>query len=107
MEILKELPNEMNFNVIKFMKHPVAEIVKTGDFSYARFEILHKILERNSEHGSAFDRGMADAYYNRDMNPHKWIIQEGQRPIRDEDLSDEEIEEYEIGFEFTFDRKIY
>ena len=105
MELINELPNEIHFNVIKFMRHPLAEIVCKSAFRFERDKIMYKVFERTNVYGSPFDRGRADSYYNRDCNHHKWIIQEGQRPIRDEDLNDQEIEEYELGYDWNQDRK--
>ena len=57
MELINELPNEIHFNVIKFMKHPLAEIVDdTINFRPRRENILFKIFKRNHLQGSAFDR---------------------------------------------------
>ena len=101
MEILNKIPNEIHFNVIKFLRHPLAEIVCKSAFRFERDKIMYKVFVRTNVYGSPFDRGSADSYYNRDCNHHKWIIQEGQRPIRDEDLNDQEIEEYELGYEWN------
>ena len=97
MELINELPNEIHFNVIKFLKHPLAEIVDDSMwFRPKRENILFKILKRNRLQGAAFDRGRADAYYDRKWDPHKWIYTDlNQRPIRDIHLSEEEFEEYD------------
>ena len=105
MEILNKIPNEIQFNVIKFLRNPVAEIILSVDFRYERDKLFFKILKRNRLYGSAFDRGKADAYYGRDWEPHKWIIQIDQSPIRDIDISEEEMKEYKIGYGFEEDRK--
>ena len=105
MELINELPNEIHFNVIKFMRHPLAEIVCTSDFMFKKDFFMFKVFRRNSVHGSPFDRGVSDSYYCRDWQPHKWIIQEGQKPIRDLNLSDQEFEEYELGYDWNQDRK--
>lgn len=52
---------------------------------------------------SPYDRGSADAYYNRPAVPHKWL---GNFPTtRDENLTDEERAEYWRGFEEENGRK--
>ena len=38
MELIKELPNEIHFNVIKFMSHPVADLMKQRINSYNKSE---------------------------------------------------------------------
>ena len=106
MELITELPNEIHFNVIKFMKHPLAEIVDDFHFRPRRENILFNILKRNRLDGSAFDRGRADAYYDRKWDPHKWIYTSlYERPTRDIRLREEEFEEYEIGYSWEHDRK--
>ena len=38
MEFIKELPSEIQFNVIKFMSHPVADLMKQRINSYNKSE---------------------------------------------------------------------
>jgi hypothetical protein len=53
----------------------------------------------NKRHGSPYDRGSADSYYRRDMNPHYYVgdtyfselVKEGQ-------MTSKEIAEYVQGF---------
>lgn len=53
-------------------------------------------------HGGPFDRGMADSYYRRPRLPHKWPdgTYNGERVVGG-DLSDEEVEAYEMGYEYN------
>lgn len=55
-------------------------------------------------HGSAFDRGSADAYYGRPFNPHFYAAGTYTSPMVTE-LSDEQREEYRLGFVGETDRK--
>ena len=58
------------------------------------------------KHGSPQDRGSADRYYGRPYNPH-WYpsgTHKGKRVNRDE-MSSEEIAEYDYGWENEQDRK--
>ena len=49
MELINELPNEIDFNVIKFMKHPLAEIVDdTCNFRQRRENIFSKFLKETA-----------------------------------------------------------
>ena len=55
-------------------------------------------------HGAPFDRGRADAYYNRrHCRPHKWILDESgevkHQIVQKEDLTEDEIREYLIGYD--------
>jgi hypothetical protein len=53
-------------------------------------------------HGGAFDRGMADSYYRRPRNPHKWPNGTyNGTAVRGGDLSDEEMEAYEDGYDLN------
>lgn len=52
------------------------------------------------EHGSPYDRGTADAYYQRAPRPHKKI-----QGIRITQLSKDEHDEYMIGYDAETGRK--
>lgn len=65
-------------------------------------------FDRN-RNGSLFDRGTADAYYDRAFAPH-WYPEGTHKGNRIEDLTSEEIEEYRKGYqhqESTGDFKQY
>lgn len=58
------------------------------------------------EHGSPCDRGSADAYYHRPKNPHYWP--EGTyngTKVEAKDMTPEEIEAYNYGYDNETDRK--
>lgn len=50
-----------------------------------------------SRHGSLFDRGSADSYYGRPRSPH-WYPNGSYNEPRIEDLSVEQIAEYNAGY---------
>ena len=54
----------------------------------------------DKSHGSPFDRGSADSYYGRPMNPHYWPsgTMVGDMVSRDE-MTAEQIGEYYAGYE--------
>lgn len=54
-------------------------------------------FQRN-RHGSLYDRGGADSYYGRGKSPH-WYPNGTYNEPRIEDLSDEEIAEYNEGYD--------
>ena len=66
-------------------------------------EIYEKYMDSEfSYHGGPFDRGMADSYYRRPRFPHKWpngTYNGGQ--VVGGDLSDEELEAYEAGYDYN------
>jgi hypothetical protein len=49
-------------------------------------------------HGSLFDRGSADSYYDRDRQPHWWPKGTGHGQ-KVEDLTAEEVAEYNAGYD--------
>ena len=53
-----------------------------------------------SRHGSLWDRGSADSYYNRSPDPHWWPLGTG-RGEKITDLTVDEIEEYYAGYEYN------
>lgn len=58
------------------------------------------------QNGSPYDRGSADRYYQRNYSPH-WYPNGSYKGYRigREDMSPEEIEEYDLGWEEEDDRK--
>jgi hypothetical protein len=57
-------------------------------------------------HGSPHDRGSADAYYGRPRDPHKWPEGTGfGAKVEAKDLTPEEIEAYNHGYDNETDRK--
>jgi hypothetical protein len=56
----------------------------------------------DSRHGGPFDRGSADSWYSRGMNPHYYegATYDSTRVDR-EDMTAEEIEQYYAGYEWN------
>jgi hypothetical protein len=50
------------------------------------------------QHGSLFDRGSADSYYNRQRSPHWWPKGTG-RGEKIEKLTAKEVAEYQAGYD--------
>ena len=59
----------------------------------------------SKSHGSPFDRGRMDAYYGRPSNPHIWLDGCGVKKVLREDMTKDQINEYNLGFESEDDRK--
>ena len=72
--------------------------------SYFDIENTEKAVDKR--HGSAYDRGSADAYYHRAQNPHyyKKASYSSER-VEKKDMSDEQKAEYLLGYYETTDRK--
>jgi hypothetical protein len=60
----------------------------------------------DERHGGPYDRGSADAYYGRQMKPH-YFAGKTYMSIQyfRQDMTDEQIEEYLVGYTSTEDRK--
>ena len=54
---------------------------------------------------SAYDRGSADRYYGRPLEPHIWLDSLGKEVITKEEMTSHEIRVYEDGFRQELDRK--
>jgi hypothetical protein len=57
-----------------------------------------KVQFDRSRHGGLYDRGSADSYYRRPKNPHWYPEGTGIEPIIT-DLTEEEVKEYELGYD--------
>jgi hypothetical protein len=56
----------------------------------------------NTRHGGPFDRGSADSYYGRGINPHYYVEGTSTSPkIEMEKMTKEEIADYMAGFEWN------
>ena len=84
------LPKEIQWNIFKYLRHPVAEIINNA----------HTKQYRNS-----YDIGMADAYYSRDMNPHIILYRIKNKLgkytdiiMGEEGMTQEEVSEYYGGY---------
>jgi hypothetical protein len=100
------LPKEIQWNIIKFMRHPTAELVKESDLFKFRF---HK---SNQYRNGPFDMGSRDAYYYRERCPNilqdRLKVEHGKYydvKIEGDDLTAEEIEAYYYGFDYQEDFK--
>jgi hypothetical protein len=63
--------------------------------NYANREIF-------TRHGGAYDRGSADAYYGREVNPHYYLGDTYQSPtVEKVDMTEEEIAAYMAGYNET------
>lgn len=60
----------------------------------------------DKRHGGAYDRGSADAYYGRQFNPHLFTAATYTSPMVVE-LTDEQREEYRLGFVEQTDFKVW
>ena len=60
----------------------------------------------NHRHGSAYDRGSADAYYGRAPDPHNYLgATYTTKRIVKEDMTQDEIDSYLSGYNQETDRK--
>lgn len=64
-------------------------------------------MNYDRQHGGAYDRGSADAWYGREVNPHYFTGSTYQSTkIEEVDMSEEEIAAYMAGYnETTFGQK--
>ena len=60
----------------------------------------------NKRYGSPYDRGSADRYYGREYQPHMIDFFKGPGVrIKEDELSQEQLAEYKLGWNQTDDRK--
>ena len=105
--VLGNLPPEVHWSIMKYLRHPVADIVSQS----RRYKLCYyRSMSRKA--GDAFDRGGADAYYWREKCPHKVVDRVRDNHGRyydvrvgENDLTPEEIEAYHIGYDFMEHRK--
>lgn len=56
----------------------------------------------NARHGGPFDRGSADSYYGRGINPHYYVGATAQSTrLEDVDMSEKEIADYMAGYAYN------
>ena len=91
------LPPELQFNIMKFMRHPVADII---------VEAMHRSFR------SASDRGSADAYYYRPKIPniHLYRIKNTKRKywdvrLTEENMMPEDIHAYNYAYDHQENRR--
>ena len=94
MNILPKLPDHLFAKVMLFHSHPAADLVKESlVFHYYRFQ-----NEYMGIHGSPFDRGQADAYYERKFYPHRWTNGSGLDGGTVYNLTTRETDAYMLGY---------
>jgi hypothetical protein len=64
-------------------------------------------IRQSRRHELAEMRGAADKYYGRPRNPHIWLDNLGRNIVVEQDMTPEEIENYEKGYSLQTDRKEY
>jgi hypothetical protein len=62
--------------------------------------IQYKLSFTRERHGSLYDRGAADSYYGRKMEPH-WYPNGSYNDPKITDLDSDQIAEYNAGYEFN------
>ena len=56
----------------------------------------------NNRHGGPFDRGSADSYYSRGINPHYWPEGTGRGvKVEGHNMTPEELVAYMAGYEYN------
>jgi hypothetical protein len=61
--------------------------------------LKHAEIEMDKRHGGPYDRGSADAYYQRPFKPHYYKGDTGSSElVTEDDMTDTEILEYNTGF---------
>ena len=94
MNILPKLPDHIFAKVMLFHSHPAADLVKESlVFHYYRFQNEYRDI-----HGSPFDRGQADAYYERMFYPHRWTNGSGLDGGTVNELTGEETDAYTLAY---------
>jgi len=70
------------------------------------FFIIMQTEKYSTQHGSPYDRGSADYYYSRGMDPHYYPNGTGSAPrIKAEDMTEDEKAAYFAGYEEETDKK--
>jgi len=66
------------------------------------YKVMHNGIEYIQKHGNPFDRGSADSYYHRPVDPHFWPdgTYEG-KIIEAKDMTHDEIAAYMAGYEYN------
>ena len=98
--LCEQFPMEVAWNILKYMRHPVAEAVMDCE--------MYKLRKysNDSVYGCPYDRGRADRFYDRDYEPHYWANGHGTNGGRvDNNLTDEQIEAYKLGFDNETERR--
>lgn len=69
--------------------------------------LVDRVIKTHS--GSAYDRGSADRYYNRERSPHFYYNKnkENEMLIEESRMTDLAIDDYNLGYDFEMDRKVW
>ena len=87
------------YDEIHLLRKTTKEDIALND-QYIFFEV------KRTKHGSAFDRGSADAYYGRPRSPHYWPEGTGHGAmIEEKDMSEEQVFLYNFAYSNETDRK--
>ena len=71
-------------------------------FTYLGVEYDTSFESKNMRHGGPFDRGSADSYYRRGINPHYYIGATGSTPrIEEDDMTSAQVAEYIAGHRYN------
>ena len=71
------------------------------------FKVLESLNEIEEKHGSPYDRGSADSYYDRRPNPHKLVPNAHGGHDREKLTDPDEIEAYKKGYRENIGKKDY
>ena len=96
---MNNLSEDVFNKIMLYNSHPVSDIVKNS------YKFKYKRLSLDIIHGSPFDRGCSDAYYYREPSPHYWTNGNGRNGGTVETLTEEQEEEYWIGYELYPERR--
>lgn len=61
----------------------------------------------DKRHGGPYDRGSADAYYNRAFDPHYYIMEKSMFSERVEELAEDELAAYTAGYNEQVDSGVF
>lgn len=66
------------------------------------YEVEFNGIKYVQKHGNPFDRGSADSYYHREINPHYWPEGTGHgKMVEGKDMTPAEIVAYMAGYEWN------
>ena len=96
---MNKLPNEIINKIMLFNSHPVADLLKASTiFIYCKYPIGSKYYE-------PFLRGRRDALSRHAMDPHYWSRLDLIH-VRKDQMTEEEIEAYIIGYENPYPKRL-
>lgn len=75
-------------------------MIDTFNFRGVDYDVTHN--SENTRHGGPFDRGGADSYYHRGMQPHYYVGDTGSSErIEKDGMTEQEVLAYYAGFEYN------